>query len=855
MKDNEHVVGIVGAIVDHTSRIGKEEKVAMRMAMEDFYSITNQTLILHIIDSQRDPMHAALGAKDLITRQQAQAILGPQTWEGTSLVAKVGSENRVPVLSFADDTPKWATEVWPFLVQASAANTFYQMKAVAAIVQDSSEWFRVTVIYDDSDSSINEVLPQLSSALREVGTEIHNLVPLPPFVSFSELSEELERLKNDQTRVFVVHLSVPLALRFFEKARELNMMEKDYVWITTDPFTSLVHSFNASTISSMQGVVGVKRYFPEDGPRFRDFYYRFRKRFSSEHPEEDHYEPGVFAVQSYDAAWTVALAMNQSSKLLDGQNLLSKILQSKFDGLSGKVEFNTTVDQKLPPAQVFQIVNVVGKSYRELGFWSEQSGFTASLGENAKNSSSMEVLGQVFWPGAPRLTPKGWTTTSSNNKPLRIGVPSLSNFKQYVNVEEDYDSPNNLSFSGFAIDVFKATLEELPYDFPYDFFPFNGTYDSLVEQIHLKKYDAIVGDVAIVARRYRHAEFTLPYIESALTMVVTVQPETRNRAWLFMKPFTKSMWVLIALVNVYNGFVVWFIERNHCPELKGSVLNQIGILLWLAFSTLFSLHGDKLHSNLSRMAMVVWLFMALVITQTYTANLASMLTLQRLEPTFSDIGVLRSSSAKIGYCRGSFVQRYLNEVLRFNLNNIKNFSSPDDYAKALRNKEIAAAFLEVPMAKLFLAKYCKGFIRVGPTYKVGGFGYVFPKGSPMLASVNEALLKVFESGKLRELEQGMLASEKCEGMEDGDDETTQSLSPNSFFVPFIITGATSTIALVFYLCRVYKSMFGHKNLIWRLEMAVIKGRFSRRASGLPETGTNIISATLNSSDSNSNILV
>lgn len=122
--------------------------------------------------------------------------------------------------------------------------------------------------------------------------------------------------------------------------------------------------------------------------------------------------------------------------------------------------------------------------------------------------------------------------------------------------------------------------------------------------------------------------------------------------------------------------------------------------------------------------MVVWLFMALVITQTYTANLASMLTVQRLEPTFSDVDMLRSSNAMIGYSRGSYVARYLNQALGFSLNNLKNFSSPADYAKALRSKEIAAAFLEVPLAKLFLAKYCKGFITVGPTYKVGGFGYV-----------------------------------------------------------------------------------------------------------------------------------
>lgn len=127
---------------------------------------------------------------------------------------------------------------------------------------------------------------------------------------------------------------------------------------------------------------------------------------------------------------------------------------------------------------------------------------------------------------------------------------------------------------------------------------------------------------------------------------------------------------------------------------------------------------------------------------------------------------------------------------------------------------------------------------------------VFPKGSPMLPSFNEALLKVCESSKLKDI--GMLASEKCKEMEDGEGESTLSLSLNSFFVLFTFTGATSTIALVFYLCRGYKSVFRHKNLIWRLMMAVIrhwgdgKRRFSRRASHVPEGRAN----PLNPSDSN-----
>ncbi|KAL6975454.1 hypothetical protein U1Q18_024249 [Sarracenia purpurea var. burkii] len=124
------------------------------------------------------------------------------------------------------------------------------------------------------------------------------------------------------------------------------------------------------------------------------------------------------------------------------------------------------------------------------------------------------------------------------------------------------------------------------------------------------------------------------------------------------------------------------------------------------------------------MAMVVWLFVAIVITQSYTASLTSMLTVQRLQPAIADVETLKSGNALVGNCKGSFVARYLVEVLGIKSSNIKNFTSPEEYARALRTGEVAATFLEVPLAKLFLAKYCRSFTMAGPTYKVGGFGFV-----------------------------------------------------------------------------------------------------------------------------------
>lgn len=406
-----------------------------------------------------------------------QAIIGPQTWEETNLVAKVCSQKMTPVLSLAYEIPKWGSLKLPFLVQTSLSQ-YKQMKAVAAIVQ-SWEWHSVNIIYEDWDASSTRDLSHLHGALSEAGVEIRNLLAIPPFDSPS-LSHELEKLREGQCRVFVVILSFSLAINLFETAKKMNMMEKDYVWIITDPFTSLVHSLNASTLSSMQGIIGVKSYLPEIGKQYEDFYLKFCQTFSQENPGEFNNEPGIFAAHAYDAAWSVALAMSQTNSK-GGQVLLDKILANNFNGLNGKIQLT---DHKFAPADTFQIINLIGKGYKEIGFWSDGLGFSNDIGENATYNCSMKELGQVLWPGRPWHTPKGWTLPTSD-KELKIGVPVMGTLKQFIDIIQN-PSENTTCFQGFTIDLFRATVELLPYHFPYKFYAFNDTYDKFVKQIYLK---------------------------------------------------------------------------------------------------------------------------------------------------------------------------------------------------------------------------------------------------------------------------------------------------------------------------------------------------------------------------------
>ena len=445
-----------------------------------------------------------LAARDLIDIQKVQAIIGPQTWEETSLVAEICTQKSIPLLSLADATPEWAMEKWRFLLQ-SVPSQIIQMKAVAAMVK-SWKWHAVSLIYEDGDSSSAEVLSQLSRALREVGTELSTVLAIPPLFSSSS-SQELEKLRDGKCRVFIVHLSFPLALHFFETAKKMNMMEDGNVWITTDTFTSLLHSLNASTSSNLQGIIGVKSYIPDLGHQYKNFYHKFRKKFGVENFEEFNYEPGIFASQAYDAAWTVAQAMKETHQK-GGQLLLDTILLSNFTGLSGKIQFT---DRKLAPAHAFQIIQVIGKSYREIGFWSAGLGFSKSFGKNASYCSSMKELDQVVWPG-------GLWSNPTCAKRLRIGVPSTSTFKQYVDVIQDH-SENTTSFNGFAIDLFKATVKKLPYHLQYEFIAFNGTYDDLVKQVYNK--------VSALLLLYALAHF-IHYYKS-----LVIQPELQNN---FVRP-------------------------------------------------------------------------------------------------------------------------------------------------------------------------------------------------------------------------------------------------------------------------------------------------------------------------------
>ena len=104
-----------------------------------------------------------------------------------------------------------------------------------------------------------------------------------------------------------------------------------------------------------------------------------------------------------------------------------------------------------------------------------------------------------------------------------------------------------------------------------------------------KTCEAVVGDITILSNRSKDVEFTQPYTESGLTMVVPAK--SKESPWMFMKPFTWGVWLLVAFILIYTMFIVWFLEHPSNPEFKGSLKDQIATAMWFAFCSLFFAHS------------------------------------------------------------------------------------------------------------------------------------------------------------------------------------------------------------------------------------------------------------------------
>lgn len=101
----------------------------------------------------------------------------------------------------------------------------------------------------------------------------------------------------------------------------------------------------------------------------------------------------------------------------------------------------------------------------------------------------------------------------------------------------------------------------------------------------------MAGDVTITANRSELFDFTFPYTESGVAVVVPIKNNESKNAWIFLKPLTTGLWLTTGAFFIFTGFVVWVLEHHINAEFQGPPLQQLGMIFWFSFSTLVFAHS------------------------------------------------------------------------------------------------------------------------------------------------------------------------------------------------------------------------------------------------------------------------
>ncbi|KZV50811.1 Glutamate receptor 1.1 [Dorcoceras hygrometricum] len=828
----------VGVIVDLGTWEGKVVHSCIKMAISDFYdlhSMYKTRVRIHIRDSKGDSLQSTAAALYLLENVKVHAVIVPKISNGELFLAKLCDKARVPVLSFSFTSS--SLEEHPYFFQISEDETT-QFHAIVSIME-TFKWRSCAFFYEDN-AEARIVQSYSNNILQDNRMDVshHTAIFLRAASDDQNIRKELHKLLKMKNSIMILHLPPSLASRVFANAQRLGMMSEGFAWIVT---TKTMNFFTSSSslldYASMQGVVGIKPYIPPSS-RLQNFTLRWRIEFKELiESNTGIQELNIFGLWAYDAVWALTEAVERAgltpypnqvqSNLLDlahlwtsvgGPSLVSKIATSDFTGLTGSFRL---ANRKLVQ-DAYEVVNVIGKGERRVGFWTSALGVSKDMIATNKSSpgSSLET---IIWPGISLTTP-GNRLVLTSGRSLRVGIPALNPFGGFVTSHHD-EQLNVTTFDGLSVEVFRAAVEWSRLDLSFEFIPFSGTYNDLIMSVYDQTFDAAVGDITITSNRSQYVDFTLPYTDLGVAMVGKLDVDD---PWFFLKPLDTDLWIMSGCWVIATGLVVWLVEHRDNEKFQGTISQQIGTSLWFAASTLVYAHREKLKSNLSRFVVSTWLFVVLILTSSYVATLSSLLTVKQIRLFKDD---------HIGYS-SAMLQNHTVNNLNFTDHRSQYYHSAKEYDDALRlgsdNGGVAAIIDEMPYIQLVLGHYPSDYTIVSSSMTTNGFAFAFQKGSPLVHEISRAIAELREKGKLQEMEKKWYASQSSDMSSHAKRDQTNSIGLGSFSWLFVISGISKAIAILLFTIFLLWEYFEIENYVrivfpWVETTFILKHFFPPRA--------------------------
>ena len=191
-------------------------------------------------------------------------------------------------------------------------------------------------------------------------------------------------------------------------------------------------------------------------------------------------------------------------------------------------------------------------------------------------------------------------------------------------------------FGGLSISSWKLVNEKLQLQYEYKEYE---NLAKLLSGIERNEVDFSVNPITVTDQRMQRMDFSQPYFISHTNILKRKESVWKKHLFnLFSWEFFSMVLLLIGVILIF-GFLVWLFERkHHKEEFGGNVKGLMQGFWWSAVTMTTVGYGDKAPKTTGgRIIGFIWMFMAVIIISSFTAGIASSLTVRSINEEVSGI--------------------------------------------------------------------------------------------------------------------------------------------------------------------------------------------------------------------------
>ncbi|BFF96201.1 glutamate receptor ionotropic kainate 2 [Drosophila madeirensis] len=386
----------------------------------------------------------------------------------------------------------------------------------------------------------------------------------------------------------------------------------------------------------------------------------------------------------------------------------------------------------------------------------------------------------------------------------RIGPPYFS----YNETARELNLTGNAIYQGYAVDLIDAIAQEV--GFEYQFVPVADQQYGKQDK-DTKQWNGIIGeiinndahmgicDLTITQARRTAVDFTVPFMQLGVSILAYKSPHKVKALDAYLQPFGGEVWIWI-LISV---FVMTFLkaimariaktewENPHPCNRDPEVLENQWHLhntFWLTVASIMTAGCDILpRSPQVRMFEATWWIFAIIIANSYTANLAAFLTSSKMEGSIANLKDLSGQKeVHFGTIYGGSTYNLLadsNETTYRLAFNLMNNDDPSAYTKdnaegvdrVQKNRGDYMFLMETTTLEYHREQHCD-LRSVGEKFGEKHYAIAVPFGAEYRSNLSVAILHLSERGQLYDLKQKWWKNPNSSCFEEPDPDATPDMT-------------------------------------------------------------------------------